>query len=215
MLRAFLASRILHAAIAIMPLAGAALSQPSSPPTEMRRSAEPRVIDTLANIPSPWRRENWVSSSGSGSCVHAAMVHLLHWQGQHRVAEAWQAQHSGGQNFDDLAQQFDSAQIRWAGTANGDEAFLAWAVRTRRGAGVAIQVPSICSTCGRDHGYAGNHMVTLVGMDERHVFVLDSNSPQNITARDRAEFMANWHRGINGGWAISPVYDPPPPRPHL
>jgi hypothetical protein len=35
------------------------------------------------DIPPALRTQNW----GGGSCVHASTVHLLHWQGQHELAE--------------------------------------------------------------------------------------------------------------------------------
>src|SRR5579872_5221140 len=50
-----------------------------------------RIISTLRqiDIPIERRRKNWIGDRGQGSCVHAAMVNLFHWQGQHDLARWW------------------------------------------------------------------------------------------------------------------------------
>lgn len=158
-----------------------------------------RIIRTLReiDIPSACRRQNWTGSRGQGSCVHAALVHLLHWQGRHSLAEAWARRYGDGETADGLAAKLDRAGVRFAETRSGDEAFLEWALRTRRGAAVVVQ--------------NGAHMVNLVGLDGRHAQILDSNSPRRIERWPRDVFLRDWKH--SGGWAVTPLGTPPPPAP--
>jgi hypothetical protein len=199
MLRALIASRILHLVLASGPLALALAPEAALPLAPGIVPGGDRVIDTLADIPPEWRRLNWLGPRGKGSCVHAAMAHLLHWQGRHELAAWWSANHGDGETFPGLMIKLDRAGVRWAGTSDGDEDFLTWAIRTRRGAAVVVA--------------NGRHMVNLVGLDSRSAFILDSNSPEKIQTWDRQKFLAEWQR--SGGWAVTPVYLPPPPKPHL
>src|SRR5579871_6301737 len=89
-----------------------------------------RFID----IPPAWRRRNWFGDRGQGSCVHASLVHLFHWQGRHDVARWWAARYGNGETAEGLAAKLEGAGIPFAETRSGDVAFLEWAIRTRRGA---------------------------------------------------------------------------------
>jgi hypothetical protein len=198
MLQTFIASRIVHLLLASGPLLLALAPEaesPTAPP--VAPGVGPRVVDTLINIPDAWRRTNWLGPRGEGSCVHAAMTHLFRWQGRHELAAWWSAQHGDGETFAGLATKLDAAGVRWAGTSDGDEAFLKWAIRTRRGAGVVVA--------------NGRHMVNLVGLDAESAHILDSNRPATIQRWDRQAFLQEWHR--SGGWAATPVYPAPPPAP--
>ncbi|MGQ0636458.1 MAG: hypothetical protein ACT4QC_17740 [Planctomycetaceae bacterium] len=150
-------------------------------------------------LPAAHRRHNWTGPKGQGSCVHAAMVHLLHWQQQHELALWWERRYGDGETADGLASKMNAARLTFAETRDGNEAFLEWAVRTRRGAATVVQ--------------SGTHMVTLVGFDQAHAFVLDSNSPQRILQKGRGEFVDEWRRA--GGWAVTPLGSPPPPSPWI
>lgn len=206
MLKAFLAHRLIQLVVAPLlasgPLALAAFDTPAIPavpgvvPPVIRPGAV-RVIHTLADIPLEWRKQNWLGRRGQGSCVHAAMRHLLHWQGQHDLAEFWARNFGDGEHFAGLAAKLDAAGVVWAGTETADENFLNWAVRTRRGAGVVVN--------------QGSHMVNLVGLDQASAYILDSNEPDHIQQWDRDYFLQDWRR--SGGWAVTPVYTPPSPRP--
>jgi hypothetical protein len=165
-------------------------AQPQPPP---RRSAagEPQV-----DIPHGWRRRNW-APYGEGSCVHASLVMLLHWQGQHDMADWWQDNHHSGQNAEGLARQMEGAGIRFAETRSGDVAFLEWALRTRRGAAVSI---------------SPGHMLLVVHLDDQRAGLLDNNDPTHIRWISRAEFLMRWQISLHR-WAVTPVYVPPPPPP--
>lgn len=157
--------------------------------TPFRAPAAP-VVD----LPQALRVSNW----GGGSCVHASTVHLLHWQGQHPLADWWRHHYQGGEYATRLHQRLDAARLRYAFTVNGDVAFLEWALRTRRGAGIT---------------YFPGHAVNLVHLDETHAGLLDNNRIHEIIWIPRDEFVRRW-QGY-GGWAWTLVYDPPPPLPYL
>src|SRR5262249_40815274 len=94
-----------------------------------------RIVSTLRqlDIAPQWRRKNWTGRHGQGSCVHAAFVHLLHWQGQHATAKWWVERYGDGETPSGLAAKLDAAGLKFAETRSGDENFLEWAIRTRRG----------------------------------------------------------------------------------
>lgn len=150
-------------------------------------------------IPQRWRRRNWIGDRGQGSCVHASLVHLLHWQGRHGLADWWQKHYADGETATGLATKLDAAGIPFGETRSGDEAFLEWAIRTRRGAAVVVQ--------------NGAHMVNLVGLDRRSALILDSNAPEQIQEITRSEFLREWKS--SGGWAVTPVGVPTPPSPWI
>lgn len=159
------------------------------------------IVRTLhrIDVPDRWRRRNWIGHRGEGSCVHASIVHLLHWQGRHRLADWWQRNYANGETADGLAAKLESAGVRFAETRDGDAAFLEWAIRTRRGAAVVVQ--------------HGAHMVNLVGLDRDHAHILDSNAPDRVQQIDRAAFLRDWTG--SGGWAVTPVGTPMPPAPWI
>jgi hypothetical protein len=158
-----------------------------------------RIVRNLhrIDIPDRWRRRNWIGDRGQGSCVHASLVHLLHWQGRHELADWWQKRYANGETADGLAAKLENAGVRFAETRSGDETFLEWALRTRRGTAVVVQ--------------NGAHMVNLVGLDRQMARILDSNAPERIQEIPRAEFLREWK--TSGGWAVTPVGTPPPPSP--
>jgi len=158
-----------------------------------------RIVGSLrlVDIPHRWRKRNWIGDRGQGSCVHAALVNLWHWQGRHELAEWWAAHHGNGETAEGLSAKLEAAGVRFAETRSGDEAFLEWAIRTRRGAAVVVQ--------------NGSHMVNLVGLDRRHAQILDSNSPERVESWPRERFFGEWKQ--SGGWAVTPVGPPAPPDP--
>lgn len=149
------------------------------------------------DVPLAWRRKNWIGDRGQGSCVHAAIVHLFHWQGRHDLGDWWAARYANGETAQGLADKLEAAGVRFAETRSGDEAFLEWAIRTRRGAAVVVQ--------------NGAHMVNLVGFDRQHAYLLDSNFPARVDAWPRERFINDWKQ--SGGWAVTPVGTPAPPDP--
>lgn len=177
-------------------------AQPPTLGTVIRISAEVRrIIAKLRqiDIPLSYRRTNWIGPRGQGSCVHASISHLLHWQGEHELAERWRRQHGDGETPDGLSRKLDGANIRYAETRVGDESFLQWAIRTRRGAAVVVQ--------------NGAHMVNLVGLDRQHAHILDPNVPHRVQAWDRDAFLRDWKR--SGGWGVTPLGTPSAPEPWI
>jgi hypothetical protein len=151
-------------------------------------------LTPVVDVPAPLRTPNW----GGGSCVHASTVHLLHWQGQHELAEWWRRTYSGGEYSTRLHQRLDAANLRFAYTTSGDAAFLEWALRTRRGAGIT---------------YFPNHAVNLVHLDSERAGLLDNNRVGQTIWIPRDEFLRQWK--AYGGWAWTLVYTPPPPTPFV
>lgn len=148
----------------------------------------------VMNLPAEMRTSNW----GGGSCVHASTYHLLNWQGQYDMAKWWRSTYSGGEYSDRLNKKMDAAGLKYAYTVQGDAAFLEWAMRTRRGAGIT---------------YFPNHAINLVHLDGEKAGLLDNNRKDQIIWVERNTFLRNWKS--YGGWAWTLVYDPPAPLPHL
>ena len=144
------------------------------------------------DLPRELREQNW----GGGSCVHASTVHLLRWQGHHELADWWRASYSGGEYSERLNRRLNAAGLKYAFTVEGDTAFLEWALRTRRGAGIT---------------YWPSHAVNLVHLDDQWAGLLDNNRVEQIIWIPRAEFLRRWRD--YGGWAWTLVYNPPPPKP--
>jgi hypothetical protein len=169
-----------------------------APPALLRTelSALPRSgnVAPIVDLPVALRTSNW----GGGSCVHASTVHLLYWQGQPELAQWWRQTYSGGEHASRLHERLNQAHLQFAYTVEGDVAFLEWALRTRRGAGIT---------------YFPNHAVNLVHLDEQRAGLLDNNRVQQIVWIERQEFLARWR--AYGGWAWTLVYNPPPPLPFV
>ena len=162
--------------------------------TDLASLPENAVAAPVVDVPAELRTSNW----GGGSCVHASTVHLLHWQGQHELAAWWRQTYSGGEYATRLHERLDSARLRYAYTTSGDAAFLEWALRTRRGAGIT---------------YFPSHAVNLVHLDSERAGLLDNNRVEQIVWLPRDEFLRNWK--AYGGWAWTLVYDAPPPVPFI
>jgi len=190
-----LATATISAVPALAPLAPAGAGLIRITPAVRRIVRDLRLLD----LPLAFRRKNWTGNRGQGSCVHAAFVNLLHWQGRHDMAEWWAAHHANGETADTFTRKLDAAGLRFAETRSGDAAFLEWAIRTRRGAGVVVQ--------------DGAHMVNLVGLTRQTAQILDSNFPDRIQHRPRDDFLREWK--ASGGWALTPLGAPPPPDPWL
>lgn len=156
------------------------------------------------NIPRKLRQGNWLrpGTRDDGSCCHAALISLLRWQGQDRLADQWRRSHSGGEVTVTMAKAMDEAGIPYAWCQNGDERFLEWAVRTRRGACIQYR-DSPDSRCF--------HMVNVVHLTKKYVGILDNNDVRRFRWMDRASFMRNWKTSM--GWAFTPVFSPAAPLP--
>lgn len=142
------------------------------------------------DLPDAYRVPNYAG----GSCVHASMETLFYWQGQPKLARWWRESYRGGEYSERLNRRLDAAGVRYAYTRSGDWAFLEKCCALRLGCAV---------------NYPGNHMVTLVGIDSTHVYLIDNNSTWKVTTLTREAFGRYWT-----GWAITPIYRPPPPMPY-
>ena len=148
-------------------------------------------------LPPEFRMPNY----SGGSCVHASMETLFFWQGQHELARWWRKNYHGGEYSARLNRRLEASGIKYAYTRSNsnhvaglDWAFLEKACALRLGAAV---------------NWPGNHMVTCVGIDEAHVYLLDNNATHRIKTLTRSEFARNWT-----GWAVTPIYCPGPPAPY-
>lgn len=169
---------------------------PATAPTVFRVPPGVRAIVSglrRVDLPQGWRYRNWTGPRGQGSCVHAAIAHLLEWQGRHAAAQWWRTRYGDGETPLGLAAKLDAAGLSYTETRTGDEAFLEWAIRTRRGAAVVVQ--------------QGAHMVNLVGLDRDRAEILDSNFPERIESVPRAAFVRDWKQ--SGGWAVVPLAGAP------
>ncbi len=161
---------------------------PSECPSELQDIVQASV--PYLDLPKEFRVKNYAG----GSCVHAATGTLLYWQGFDDLAQWWTSSYSGGEYSQRLHRRLDAAGIRYAFTTEGDWEFVERCVGLRLGC--AVNWPS-------------GHMVTLVGMDEQNVYLIDNNSTHAIATRSKQQFKREW-----GGWATTIVYTPPPPPPY-
>jgi len=149
------------------------------------------------DLPLPARQSNWCDGDGRGSCVVASFVSLLRWQGRPCTAEHFRRTYSGPQGPTRFDATLDEENVRYAETRSGDESFLDWSIRTRRGCAVAVD--------------DGQHMVCLVGLTDSEAILLDNNDVRHLIRVSRGDFLDDW-RGSHG-WAITPVYSPAAPTP--
>lgn len=150
------------------------------------------------NIPPEFRKSNWLSSDGYGSCVHAAFITLLRWQGRFETAKMWEQTYSGAEWSTSFEKKLERKKIRFAYTIRaGDVSFLEWACRTRRGCAVTVR--------------GGGHMVVLVHLDEKWAAILDNRFTREFIWIPRELFIAEWK--ASHSWAVTPVYKPSAPAP--
>jgi len=154
----------------------------------------------VVNLPLELRQQNnWVGSGGQfdGSCVWATMISLLRWQGQYEIADYIRRNRAGGEFLGSVSSKLTELNIRFAVAENHDEEFLAWAIRTRRGAAVGIK--------------KGKHMVAVVDIVGDEVCILDNRNVNSYIWIDKDKFFRDWH--ASGGWAFTPIYSPVSPLP--
>jgi len=164
------------------------------------RPDQPRVVKQerpVVNPPLKDRQENWRGSRREGSCVWAATITLLRWQGRYNTANRLRQKYGNGEYSEDWAAKMEREGLRYAYVTNGDVRFLEWACRTRRGAGVTV--------------LRGAHMVNLVHLDDEWACLLDNNDTGKYKWVPREMFLAEWRASF--GWALTPVYTPAAPLP--
>lgn len=153
------------------------------------------------NPPIGMRQTNWVSATGSGSCVIASSVTHFRWQNQEQLAQKFRASYAGGQTASSIKQKWRDANIPFIAHENGDPSFLEWASKTRRGAII---------------WYFPNHCVNFCGysmIDGReHAMLCDNNRITNYIRIPKDQFIRDW-RGY-GGFACTALLSPAPSLPH-
>jgi hypothetical protein len=164
---------------------------------EYRALRQPTAIETPSvNVPLSVRQKNWLGSGGDGSCVHASLSSMLHWQNQFELAKWWRSQYSGGEWSDQLRRRLDAAKIPYAFTERANIKLLDDAHNSRRGA-ILWWKPS--------------HCCTFVGWAESqgkvYACILDNNRTQAFEFVERSQFHKQW--AGYGGFALTTLYDPP------
>lgn len=154
------------------------------------------------NPPVGMRQKNWVSSTGSGSCVIASSVTHFGWQGREDVGKYFRASYAGGQTATSIKTKWKAANIPFLCTESGDPQFLDWASKTRRGAII---------------WYFPNHCVTFCGYSVidgiEHAMICDNNRTLQYIRIPKQQFIREW-RGY-GGFACTALLTPAPSIPHV
>lgn len=139
-----------------------------------------------------------VKNYAGGSCVHASMATVLKWQHLDDLASNWLKKYSGGESSAGLIRKANQNSISVAYTLQADPSFLQWCSDTKRGAVIF---------------YYDNHCVTFSGYDNDVALLIDNNSINKIDRLEKSTFLINWKK--YGGFALTPLYAPTPPRPTL
>jgi hypothetical protein len=135
-----------------------------------------------------------------GSCVYASLCTVLEWQHRTDLARLMLQNYSGGASQGNLIRACERLGIDYACTLDGDARFLEWCHRTNRGAAIF---------------YFSNHAVTFAGYVERdgrtYAWLIDNNAPDKYIEIEKSEFVSKWKQ--YGGFALTSVYSPSPPKP--
>ncbi len=162
------------------------------------RVSRPAVVGPLVNPPVSLRQQNYGRYRGEGSCMFASAETLLMNQNQHGKATHWRGRFYGGASVWRLANAGDSTGVSYAYTSDGDEAFLEWASRTRRGAVIY---------------FMKNHAVAFTGYSGEYAYLIDPNRTNRHLRIKKKVFLRWWHH--YGGKAWTPMYSPQPPQPWM
>jgi hypothetical protein len=145
------------------------------------------------------RQKNWLGKNNEGSCVHASLSSMLHWQNQFELAKWWRSQYSGGEWSDELRRRLDAAKIPYAFTERANIQLLDDAHAQRRGALLWWKPSHCCTFCGWVKNSDG----------KVYAAILDNNYPDRYEFVERSQFHKAW--AGYGGFALSTLFDPPSP----
>ena len=159
------------------------------PPGKVSPFSEPPVA-----LPVGLRQKNYAG----GSCIHASLISVMRWQEMGQIASWWREHYWGAEDVPGLAQRAAKLNLRYAYTASGDPKFLEWCSATRRGAAI--------------HYYPA-HAVTFCGYQRDQAILLDNNRVDQLIRVPKGEFIKRW-KGY-GGYALTVVYSPAPPKPWM
>lgn len=148
------------------------------------------------NPPLDIRQANWTSNN-QGSCVHASLSSMLHWQNHFDLAKWWRSQYGGGEYSDQLRRRLDAAKVPYAFTERANLQLLDDAHAARRGALMWWKPYHCCLFCG-----------WVKGSDGRvYAAILDNNRVQSYEFVERGQFHKDW--AGYGGFALMVLFDPP------
>ena len=167
------------------------------------RVIQPPTAETPSiNPPKSVRVRNWLggATGREGSCAHASLVNMLHWQNQFAIANMWRSKYSGGEYASRLRQRLDNAHVPYAFTEKANIALLDYAHESRRGALIWWKPAHCCTFCG---------WVERSG--RQYAVVLDNNYPDRYEFTDRHQFHKLW--ASYGGFGLTVLRDPPSPPP--
>ena len=159
----------------------------------------PRAETPAVNPPLSLRQKNWLSPQNEGSCVHASLSTMLHWQNKLDLAKAWRSKYSGGEWTDQLRRRLDASQIPYAFTERANLQLLDDAHNARRGALLWWKPSHCCNFVGWAKGTDGKVYACL----------LDNNQTDRYEFVERSQFHKAW--AGYGGFALTTLYDPPSP----
>jgi hypothetical protein len=167
-------------------------------PKAYRALPQPTSIETPSVNPDvSIRQKNWRGPKGEGSCVHASLSSMLHWQNKFELARWWRDQYGDGEWIDQLRRRLDAAQVPYAFTEKANIRILDDAHRSRRGALL---------------WWKPNHCCTFVGWvrdrnGKEYAAILDNNATGSYEFIERSQFHKAW--AGYGGVALTTLYDPP------
>ncbi len=147
------------------------------------------------------RQRNWLGgpSGQEGSCVHASLASMLHWQNQFELAARWRATYNGGEWDTRLRERLQAASIPFVYTTKTNIEFLDFAHNTRRGALMWWKPSHCCTFCGWVKGNDG----------KIYAAILDNNATKQFEFVERNQLHRLWSG--YGGFALTTLYDPPSP----
>lgn len=172
-------------------------------PANYRALRGPSPEWPVVNPPLSIRQKNWLGGPDrDGSCVHASLSSMLHWQNDFAGARQWRATYGGGEYASRLRERLTSAGKKFAYTEKTNLALLDFAHNTRRGALLWWKPSHCCLFCG---------WVTDPSTGKVYAVILDNNSVGKYELTEREQFHRLW--AGYGGFALTVLGDPPSPPP--
>lgn len=169
-----------------------------APEPQFRALPAPTKRETpAANPPFSIRQKNWAGKGGDGSCVHASLSTMLHWQNQFEKAAWWRTQYGGGEYSARLRGRLDDAKIPYAFTEKANLQLLDDAHASRRAALLWWKPSHCCNFVGWAKSPDGRV----------YAMILDNNRTDKYELVERSEFHKKW--ASYGGFALMVLYDPP------
>ncbi len=125
------------------------------------------------------------------SCLHAAMITMLRWQGLNAQAKWWRHSFRGGESHQAASKKLELAKIRYKATYKSNINVLEYASDRKLGAVI-------------DWGEnGGHHAVFFCGFNGRFAAMINPNT-NKLHTYDKARFVAYWKQC--GGRALVTLY---------